>query len=781
MTATASPGESAATIFVVDDDRGLARLIEKALQRDGFQTASAGSFDQAVSWLSDHCPDLMLLDLKLGDIGGKELIDHLTAHGRSVPFLIITGQGDERVAVAMMKRGAIDYLVKDASFLEFVPEVVRRALGQLERDTKLALAEEALRRSEANLAKAQRIAHAGSFELNVPPSSQDFRSEEIYRILGLTSGQDQLSSDDYVRRCVHPDDRAMYRATLTRAIAEASAFRFEYRVVRPDGTVRHVQSVGEPILDRAGKVLQLVGALLDITERKRAELRQRMQYATTEALAETVNLTEAAPRVLSAICQTLDWDFGELWEVDTASKALHPVRTWHTPGLNASGLQRSAQELVFSLGMSGTGSAWSSGKPLWSADMSLDKTLAGVNGSVEGMRCAVAFPVLLGVEVLGVVVLFSRHQRPADPDLLQLFSVIGSQLGQFLERKRTEGALRREHAFSSAVLDTSAALVVVLDRHGRIVRFNPACEQTTGYAAGEVRNKPPWDLFLIPEEREDVRAVFGRLCSGQFPSRYENHWLTRDGGKRLIEWSNSALVDDHGNVEYVISVGIDVTDRRRLEREILQISELEQRRIGHDLHDGLCQHLAATELRAEILAQKLQRKSTTDAAQVAEIGKQVREAISQTRLLARGLSPVVVESEGLMSALEELASYTERMFRVKSEFLCPGTVLIHDHAAATHLYRIAQEAVSNAIRHGKAKRIVISLRRVGDRNELRVKDNGKGLPKDVTKATGMGLRIMRYRAAIINGSLLVQADPDGGMSVTCSIQNRPNLNDGALE
>src|SRR5262249_52427573 len=134
------------------------------------------SFNEAFDWLCRQQPELMLLDLQLEDVGGRELIDHLTAQGKSVPFVIITGQGDERVAVDMMKRGAIDYLVKDAAFLDFLPDVVRRALSQLERDKKLAAAEEALRRSEANLAKAQRIAHLGSYELSVPFSGGNYRS-----------------------------------------------------------------------------------------------------------------------------------------------------------------------------------------------------------------------------------------------------------------------------------------------------------------------------------------------------------------------------------------------------------------------------------------------------------------------------------------------------------------------------------------------------------------------------------------------------------------------------
>jgi signal transduction histidine kinase len=179
----------------------------------------------------------------------------------------------------------------------------------------------------------------------------------------------------------------------------------------------------------------------------------------------------------------------------------------------------------------------------------------------------------------------------------------------------------------------------------------------------------------------------------------------------------------------------------------------------------------------EILVQKLAKKSKTDAARVAEIARQVREAIGQTRLLARGLSPVVLESEGLMSALQELATYTEKMFHTECAFECETPVLVDDHATATHLYRIAQEAVSNGIRHGKAKHIRISLKQQGGRIVLVVKDDGSGLPKDLATAKGMGLRIMRYRATMINGSLAVQRDPNGGTSVTCFIQTDPNSHD----
>jgi signal transduction histidine kinase len=136
------------TVLVVDDDQGLSRLIQKALEREGFSAVTANSGKDAIGWLARNRADLMLLDLKLQDIEGKELVSHLAGIHRAVPFIVITGQGDERVAVDMMKRGALDYLVKDVDFLQFVPEVVRRALKQLQKDLELAATQAALEESQ---------------------------------------------------------------------------------------------------------------------------------------------------------------------------------------------------------------------------------------------------------------------------------------------------------------------------------------------------------------------------------------------------------------------------------------------------------------------------------------------------------------------------------------------------------------------------------------------------------------------------------------------------------
>ncbi len=147
-------------------------------------------------------------------------------------------------------------------------------------------------------------------------------------------------------------------------------------------------------------------------------------------------------------------------------------------------------------------------------------------------------------------------------------NVILGWLYDISERKKAEEALARERNFVSATLDTAGALVVVLDTKGRIVRFNRACEKVTGYSFNEVKDKPFWDIFLIPEEVERIKGVFDELKSGNFPNKAENYWVAKDGSRRLIAWSNSALVDENNSVEFIVGTGIDITEQRMAEESI---------------------------------------------------------------------------------------------------------------------------------------------------------------------------------------------------------------------
>jgi PAS domain S-box-containing protein len=343
------------------------------------------------------------------------------------------------------------------------------------------------------------------------------------------------------------------------------------------------------------------------------------------------------------------------------------------------------------------------------------------------------------------------------------------------ELKRAEESLREERNVVSAILDTVGALVVVLDLEGRIVRFNRACEQATGCSFAEVKGEHIWDLFMVPEEIECFQTIFYRLRNGERSNDHESHWVNRSGERRLIAWSSAVLREDSGAVTHVIATGIDVTERKRLENTILDISNREQRRIGQDLHDGLGQHLTGIAFMSKVLEQKLEERSLPEAADAAKIVKLVNEAINSTRELARGLLPVVSEAHGLMSALEQWANEVENLFRISCWFQCGEPVLIHDDTQAAHLYHIAQEAVNNAIKHGGARHIVIRLSEANGSATLMIQDDGKGFSREAAHQSGMGLRIMSYRARMIGGSLEIQPAPGCGMLVTCSfpVRNKP--------
>jgi signal transduction histidine kinase len=207
---------------------------------------------------------------------------------------------------------------------------------------------------------------------------------------------------------------------------------------------------------------------------------------------------------------------------------------------------------------------------------------------------------------------------------------------------------------------------------------------------------------------------------------------------------------------------------QQLEREIINISEREQQRIGRDLHDGVCQYLAAIGFTAAMLNRDLERDSSIRAEKAGEIANLLQDAAKRTRDLARGLSPVDRDEGGLESALNELALSTSKLAGISCSFICVGPVQIRDNARAVHLFRIAQEALSNATKHGRAKAVVIALEASDGALSLRVSDDGIGCDLTCSERKGMGLNIMRYRARMLAGTLEIQSNSPAGTMVTCT-------------
>lgn len=211
----------------------------------------------------------------------------------------------------------------------------------------------------------------------------------------------------------------------------------------------------------------------------------------------------------------------------------------------------------------------------------------------------------------------------------------------------------------------------------------------------------------------------------------------------------------------------EIEARQRLEEELVRISDREQRRVGHDIHDSLCQYLTGTALAGQVLVEKLRAKDSDFADSAARVVDLIENSISLSRSLARGLQSVGRGGDGLMEALEDLASGTTDLFKISCRFECPFPILINDVQTAQHLYRIAQEAVSNAIKHGRAKDIQIRLDAHRGGKRLRVTDDGYGHPPFAADSKGMGMRIMSYRADRIGASFNIRPRDPTGTIVTC--------------
>jgi signal transduction histidine kinase len=242
----------------------------------------------------------------------------------------------------------------------------------------------------------------------------------------------------------------------------------------------------------------------------------------------------------------------------------------------------------------------------------------------------------------------------------------------------------------------------------------------------------------------------------------------------IVVWLLGSLRSLHKELEERVcqrtaALTTEVAERRRLEREIMEMSERERCAIGRDLHDSLGQHLTATALAGQVLEEKLAARSLAEAADARRVVDLIEGGVELTRSLARGLSPLAISADGFLTSLRELAAIVGDRFNVDCQCECEQPALMGDGAMATHLYRIAQEAVTNAVKHGHPQHIRIRLSRCGTGSHLTVTDDGDGLPEPLPKTDGMGLRIMAHRASILGGTLAVSPGARGGTVVTCTV------------
>ncbi|MEO6992498.1 MAG: sensor histidine kinase [Lacunisphaera sp.] len=232
---------------------------------------------------------------------------------------------------------------------------------------------------------------------------------------------------------------------------------------------------------------------------------------------------------------------------------------------------------------------------------------------------------------------------------------------------------------------------------------------------------------------------------------------------------------EHRVTQRTSALASEIAERERLEKVVIEISERERRSIGHDLHDGLGQHLTGTALTAQLLVESLAERQASEAVEAIKVVTLIKSAIGQTRQMAKGLLLADIDVDGLTSALQEFCAATTEQFRVACTFdgNDESRLALSENGAATQLYRIAQEAIRNAVRHGNAKNIEVRLVRSGPTLILTVRDDGRGLPPPEARGPGLGLRIMRHRAKIISATFTIDPVAPRGTVITCALNVSP--------
>ena len=271
-------------------------------------------------------------------------------------------------------------------------------------------------------------------------------------------------------------------------------------------------------------------------------------------------------------------------------------------------------------------------------------------------------------------------------------------------------------------------------------------------------------------------AIIGDIAAGaRYSSDFVTIWIliVRLTFYFIIIWLLSRLRAMQDALEAKVmertaALTAEMAQREILERDLLAVSEKEQHRLGHELHDSLCQHLTGTALAGQVLVRKMSARSLPEADELKHVVELVENGITLARNTARGLFPVEFDSAGLMSALAELATSKTKRFGIDCRFECRAPVLIDNTEVSAHLYRIAQEAVRNAAAHARATRVVITFDETDDGVLLEVSDNGKGFDVSAADRGGMGLRIMKYRASMIGASFEITSGPSG-TTVACRL------------
>jgi PAS domain S-box-containing protein len=423
------------------------------------------------------------------------------------------------------------------------------------------LVREALSESEARLTLALEAGEMGAWEWNTKTNDLKW-SQEHYKIMGIEPNV-RLTYDTWAAQ-VHPDDLGPAMAAANQMIMEKGQYCHEYRIIRPDGTLRWVEVRGEPMIDESGNSSRMLGLMVDITDRKRAELRRQTQYSISQVLSQAVAIEEAAPKLIQSICECLDWEFGELWLVEPRIDTLIFLDCWHQPSQELAEFASATRKLTFARGVALPGRVWKDQQPIWIPDLiQYEDSQRHSLAKAKSLHGAFGFPLYVGSQTVGVMVFFSREPREPDQDLLQMTSSIGSQIGQFVKSKRADAALRESEERNRAILRAIPDLIFLQSKDGVYLDFH-AKDAERLFVPPEKFLGKTMDEVLPPELAAAFHQCFQRALETGETQIWE-YYMDLNGER---SWFEARMARCNGSK--LMSVVRDITVRKQAEQTTIR-------------------------------------------------------------------------------------------------------------------------------------------------------------------------------------------------------------------
>ena len=443
-------------------------------------------------------------------------------------------------------------------------------------------AEQALRDSEERLQLALEAGGMGVWDWDTSSNALEWSSEH-FTIMGLEPFSIKPTYQTWAER-VHPDDRPTVTAAIATAIAERGHYRAEYRIVLPDGSQRWVISRGEAVYKTSGGCVRLTGVTVDITDRKWAESRLRVQYQITRVLSNSASLADAAPALIQTICQCFDWHCGEMWQVNSEAEVLEYLEGWHSPSMQLAPFVSQSRQLTISVGVGLSGRVWKSGTPEWIINLSADDNFPRASLAERfGLKSAFSFPITVGDRTLAVMAFFSANMRQPDEELLQTIESIGRQIGQLIERKHAEYVTFQRDQLLHTMFESLSSQVVVLDRDGMINYASKSWEQFATENQGVLNRLSVGINYLDVCRRaanlggdgaKEALDGIGKVLAGKLQNFSMEYPCNDVKTARWFSMQVDRMPRDHGGV--VIS-HTDITERKEADEALRNaLSEVRQ-------------------------------------------------------------------------------------------------------------------------------------------------------------------------------------------------------------